>query len=61
MAIFYMAINLGPVAYVSSVRRLAVLFSMGIGVVILKETARGTGLFGGITMITGSVIICLYG
>lgn len=34
---------------------------MGIGVVILKEKARRTGLFGGIIMITGSVIICLYG
>ncbi len=58
---YYMAINAGPVAYVSSVRRLAVLFSMGIGMVVLKEKARGTGLFGGIIMIAGSVIICLYG
>ncbi len=58
---YYMAINMGPVAYVSSVRRLAVLFSMGIGVLILGEKARGTGLFGGILMIIGSVIICLLG
>lgn len=58
---YYMAINIGPVAYVSSVRRLAVLFSMGIGVLILGEKARGTGLFGGILMIIGSVIICLLG
>ncbi len=58
---YYMAINIGPVAYVSSIRRLAVLFSMGIGVVVLKEKARGIGLFGGIIMIMGSVIICLYG
>ena len=42
---YYMTINLGPVAYVSSVRHLAVLFSMGIGVVILKEKARGPGFF----------------
>lgn len=58
---YYMAINMGPVAYVSSIRRLAVLFSMGIGVVILGEKARGTGLLGGIIMIIGSVIICLLG
>jgi uncharacterized membrane protein len=58
---YYMAINMGPLAYVSSIRRLAVLFSMGIGVVILGEKARGTGLFGGIIMIIGSVIICLLG
>ena len=58
---YYMAISMGPVAYVSSVRRLAVLFSMGIGVVILKEKARRPGLFGAIIMITGSMIICLYG
>jgi uncharacterized membrane protein len=58
---YYMAINIGPVAYVSSVRRLAVLFSMGIGLVVLNEKARRSGLFGGIVMITGSVIICLYG
>jgi uncharacterized membrane protein len=58
---YYMAINIGPVAYVSSVRRLAVLFSMGIGLVVLNEKARRSGLFGGIIMITGSVIICLYG
>ena len=58
---YYMAINMGPVAYVSSIRRLAVLFSMGIGVVILGEKARRTGLLGGIIMIIGSVIICLLG
>ncbi len=58
---YYAAISMGPVAYVSSVRRLAVLFTMVIGMVLLKEKARRTGLFGGIIMITGSVIICLYG
>ncbi|MBU0971664.1 MAG: DMT family transporter [Proteobacteria bacterium] len=58
---YYMAINLGPVAYVSSVRRMAVLFSVVIGVVVLKEKARTTGLLGGLIMILGSVIICLFG
>jgi len=58
---YYLAINLGPVAYVSSVRRLAVLFTMVIGMVILKEHARRTGLAGGMIMILGSVIICVYG
>lgn len=58
---YYLAINLGPVAYVSSVRRLAVLFTMVMGMVILKEPARRTGLAGGMIMILGSVIICVYG
>lgn len=58
---YYLAIDLGPVAYVSSVRRLAVLFTMVIGMVILKEHARRTGLVGGMIMILGSVIICVYG
>ncbi len=58
---YYMAIDLGPVAYVSSVRRLAVLFTMITGIMILKEKARRTGLTGGIVMITGAMIICLYG
>ncbi len=58
---YYLAIDLGPVAYVSSVRRLAVLFTMVIGIVILKESARRTGLVGGMIMIFGSAIICVYG
>jgi drug/metabolite transporter (DMT)-like permease len=58
---YYMAIDLGPVAYVSSVRRLAVLFTMVIGLVVFKEKALRIGIFGGIIMILGSVIICLYG
>ena len=58
---YYMAIALGPVAYVSSVRRLGVLFSMMAGIVFLKERVRMAGLFGGITMIAGAVVISLFG
>ncbi|MBU1342539.1 MAG: DMT family transporter [Proteobacteria bacterium] len=58
---YYTAISLGPVAYVSSVRRLGVLFSMVIGIVVLKEKLNSHGFAGGIIMITGACIISLFG
>lgn len=58
---YYMAINLGPVAYVSSFRRLGVLFSMLAGVLILGEKTGRTAMAGGIIMIAGAAVICLYG
>ena len=58
---YYAAISVGPVAYVSSVRRLGVLFTMVAGVIILKEKMKGFGFAGGIIMITGAVIISLFG
>ena len=58
---YYTSIGLGPVAYISSVRRLGVLFSMVGGVVILKESMKGLGFAGGVVMITGAAIISLFG
>lgn len=58
---YYTAINLGPVAYISSVRRLGVLFSMVAGIVFLKENMKGLGFSGGIVMIAGAAIISLFG
>ena len=58
---YYTAIGLGPVAYVSSVRRLGVLFSMLIGIMIFKEKTRRLSFAGGIIMITGAGIISLSG
>jgi uncharacterized membrane protein len=58
---YYTAISLGPVAYVSSVRRLGVLFSMAIGIFILKENVKKSSFTGGIIMIAGAVIISLFG
>ncbi len=58
---YYSAINLGPVAYISSVRRLGVLFSMVAGIVILKESMKGLGFAGGVVMIAGAAIISLFG
>lgn len=58
---YYTAISLGPVAYVSSIRRLGVLFSMLIGMVIFKETTRRLSFAGGIIMVTGAAIISLFG
>lgn len=58
---YYFAIGLGPVAYVSSVRRLGVLFTMIIGIVVLKENIRRFGFAGGIIMIAGAVLISLFG
>ncbi len=58
---YYSAISLGPVAYVSSVRRLGVLFSMVIGILILKENYNRLSFAGGIIMLTGAGIISLYG
>lgn len=58
---YYIAISLGPIAYVSSVRRLGVLFSMLIGILLLNETYRKPGVAGGMIMIGGAAIISLYG
>ncbi len=58
---YYTAISLGPVAYVSSVRRLGVLFSMLAGIVLFKEILKPVGFAGGIIMIAGAVIITLFG
>jgi uncharacterized membrane protein len=58
---YYFAIGLGPVAYVSSVRRLGVLFTMMMGILILKEGIRRLGFLGGIIMIAGAVLISLFG
>lgn len=58
---YYAAISLGPVAYVSSVRRLGVLFTMLIGILVLKEKIKRLGFVGGIIMITGAAIISLSG
>lgn len=58
---YYTAISLGPVAYVSSVRRLGVLFSVLIGIIVFKEKTRRLGLAGGMIMITGAAIISLFG
>ncbi len=58
---YYTAIDLGPVAYVSSVRRLGVLFTMTAGIVVLKEGIRPLGFIGGVIMIAGAVLISLFG
>lgn len=58
---YYFAIALGPVAYVSSVRRLGVLFTMILGIAVLKEPARIFGFAGGVIMIAGAVIISMFG
>ena len=58
---YYTAISLGPVAYVSSVRRLGVLFTMLIGILVLKEKIKRLSFVGGIIMITGAGIISLFG
>ena len=58
---YYTAISCGPVAYVSSVRRLGVLFTMLIGIFVLKEKIKNLGFAGGIIMITGAGIISLFG
>ncbi len=58
---YYTAISLGPVAYVSSVRRLGVLFSMLAGILLFKETLKPVGFAGGVIMIAGAVIITLFG
>lgn len=58
---YYWAISLGPVAYVSSVRRLGVLFSMLIGIFIFREQIKPTGFAGGVIMIAGALIITLFG
>jgi len=58
---YYAAINLGPVAYVSSIRRLGVLFSMLIGILVLKEKIKSFGFAGGVIMIAGAAIISLFG
>ncbi len=58
---YYSAISLSPVAYISSVRRLGVLFSMIAGIVIFKETIKGLGFVGGMVMIAGAAIISLFG
>lgn len=58
---YYTAISLGPVAYVSSVRRLGVLFTMLIGIMVLKEKVKRLSFVGGIIMITGAGIISLFG
>ncbi|MBC2704109.1 DMT family transporter [Desulfobacula sp.] len=58
---YYTAISLGPVAYVSSVRRLGVLFTMLIGILVFKENIKTLGFAGGIIMITGAGIISLFG
>ena len=57
---YYTAISLGPVAYVSSVRRLGVLFTMLIGIIVLKEKVKRLSFVGGIIMITGAGIIRLF-
>jgi uncharacterized membrane protein len=58
---YYAAINIGPVAYVSSVRRLGVLISMVLGIIILKEKAQNLSFVGGIIMIVGACVISLFG
>ena len=58
---YYTAISLGPVAYVSSVRRLGVLFTMLIGILVLKEKINRLSFVGGVIMITGTGIISLFG
>ncbi len=58
---YYTAISLGPVAYVSSVRRLGVLVSMLIGILFFKEAFHRLNFVGGIIMIAGAGIISLYG
>ncbi|MCP3873656.1 MAG: DMT family transporter [Desulfobacteraceae bacterium] len=58
---YYAAISCGPVAYVSSVRRLGVLFTMMIGVLILNEKTYRLSFIGGLIMILGACIISLFG
>jgi uncharacterized membrane protein len=58
---YYAAIRIGPVAYVSSVRRLGVLFSMLIGIAVFKETIKPHSFAGGLIMIAGAVVISLFG
>ena len=58
---YYLAINQGPVAYVSALRRLGVLFSMGLGIWFLKEATGRGNLMGGAMMVAGAVVICLFG
>ncbi len=58
---YYMAISMGPVAYVSSVRRLGVLFTVLMGILIFKEKKEGLGFAGGLIMIAGAAIISIFG
>jgi uncharacterized membrane protein len=58
---YFAGISLGPVAYVSSVRRLGVLFSMIVGLMFFREKLKVTGFIGGFIMIAGAVIISLFG
>ena len=58
---YYTAISCGPVAYVSSIRRLGVLVTMLIGIIVFKEKVRRLGFAGGVVMITGVAIISLFG
>lgn len=58
---YYGAIGLGPVAYVSSVRRLGVLFSMMTGMIFFKEKLGPLTFAGGLIMIAGAVVITLFG
>lgn len=58
---YYYAISFGPVAYVSSVRRLGVLFTMVIGILVFREKINPLGFAGGTIMIAGAVIISLFG
>lgn len=58
---YYTAISLGPVAYVSSVRRLGIMFSMLAGIYFLKERLKPLGFAGGIIMIAGALVITLFG
>ena len=58
---YFMALGLGPVAYVSSLRRLGVLFSMLAGVILFGERLPRIGFIGGIIMIAGAIIISIFG
>ena len=58
---YFAGISLGPVAYVSSLRRLGVLFSMILGVIFFKEGFKALGFAGGLIMIAGAVVISLFG
>jgi|APSaa5957512622_1039677.scaffolds.fasta_scaffold77755_2 uncharacterized membrane protein len=58
---YFAGISLGAVAYVSSLRRLGVLFSMVLGIMFFKEAFKAWGFAGGLIMIAGAVIISLFG
>jgi drug/metabolite transporter (DMT)-like permease len=55
------ALSLAKVTYVTSVKRLSVLFSIVLGGAVLKEGSHRERLAGGILMVSGFTLIVLFG